>query len=60
MNLFKHNKWNLSPPPPNSNLKSLPHLYPPPPNGRGRIGEGPTYILPLPLGGGGLRRGREF
>jgi len=26
--------------------------------GRGGFGESPVYILPLPEGGGGLRRGR--
>ena len=33
---------------------------PPPPFGRGRtkVGEGLSFLLPLPLGGGGLRWGR--
>jgi len=50
---------------------SLPHLYPPSPFGRGDLRELrlhpliweikiPTYILPLPKGGGGLRRGRVY
>jgi len=51
----------------NSKRISLPHLNPPPPRGRGRIGENlhlypplrkrrglpPLNILPLPVGGGG-------
>ena len=41
---------------------SLPHLYPPPPRGRGRRGENPspTYILPLPKGGGGFGRNPTY
>jgi len=36
-----------------------PHLYPPPPRGRGRIKEDFLNFLPLPKGGGGLRRRRN-
>jgi len=44
----------------NALIFSLPLLNPPPPKGRGRIGKIPSVILPLPLGGGGYRWGRNF